>query len=186
MYGCPDSTRGRLIVQADMRDKWGKKTSPSIKHLNLKMDSNNRSGTDRRKQTGINMRMIAGDGSRRSIRRQDDQGRIFFVDQYSPVLFVTIVGILFLSVIDALLTLFLLNHGASEANPLMAYLLNIGPYAFFIPKYAMTIFATFGLFMFRAVVVQRFNINTHALLYLLGWIYVAVVSWELYLVYHLI
>jgi len=150
------------------------------------MDRNNRSGTDRRKQTGINLRMLAGDGSRRSIRRQDDQGRIFIVDQYSPVLFVTIVGILFLSVIDALLTLFLLNHGACEVNPLMAYLLNIGPYAFFIPKYGMTIFATFGLFMFRAVVVQRFNIDTHALLYLLGWIYVAVFFWELYLVYHLI
>ena len=59
------------------------------------MDSYNRSGTDRRKQTGINMRMFAGKGARRSIRRQEDQGRIFFVDQYSPVLFVAIVGILF-------------------------------------------------------------------------------------------
>jgi hypothetical protein len=152
----------------------------------MNKNSNRRSGFDRRKQTGINIRSIFAGGNRSLIRRKGDQGRIFFVDQYSPVLFVAIVGILFLSVIDALLTLFLLNHGASEANPLMAYLLNIGPYAFFIPKYVMTIFATFGLFMFRAVVVQRFNISTHALLYLLGWIYVAVVAWELYLVYHLI
>lgn len=149
-------------------------------------NSNRRSGIDRRKQNGFNIHLLAGNGARRIIRRQEDQGRFFFVDQYSPMLFVTIVGIVFLSVIDALLTLFLLNHGASEVNPLMAYLLNIGPYAFFIPKYAMTIFATFSLFIFRAVVVQKFNVSTHALLYLLAWIYVAVVGWELYLVYYAI
>jgi len=152
----------------------------------MNKNSNRRSGFDRRKQTGISARLFVDNGNRSNFRRQGDQDRIFIVDQYSPVLFLTIVGILFLSVIDALLTLFLLNHGASEANPLMVYLLNIGPYAFFFLKYVMTIFATFGLFMFRADVVQRFNISTHTLLYLLGWIYVAVVGWELYLVYHLI
>ena len=154
-------------------------------HLIVAMDSDRRSGLDRRKQTGINMRTLVGDGARRCIRRQADVGRTFLVDQYDVLLFVTVVGILFLSVIDALLTLFLLNHGAFEANPLMAYLLDIGPYAFFISKYVMTIFAAFSLLMLRAVVVvQRFNISTQALLYLLGWIYVAVVGWELYLVYN--
>lgn len=98
----------------------------------------------------------------------------------------TIAAILFLCVIDALLTLFLLNHGANEINPIMAYLMNIGPYVFFIPKYAMTVFATFGLLLFRKVVIQRFNVSTHSLLYLLAWIYVAVVAWELYLVYYVI
>jgi hypothetical protein len=102
------------------------------------MDSSRRSGNDRRKQAGINVRLLVGDGNRRIIRRQEDQGRIFFVDHYSPVLFVTIVGILFLCVIDAILTLFLLNHGAYETNPIMAYMLNIGPYAFLVPKYALT------------------------------------------------
>ena len=113
------------------------------------MDSYKRSGTDRRKQTGINMRMLAGTGARRSIRRQEDQGRIFFVDQYSPLLFVAIVGIFFLCAIDALLTLYLLNHGAYETNPLMAYMLDHGPYAFFVFKYGLTLVATFCLFMFR-------------------------------------
>jgi hypothetical protein len=97
-----------------------------------------------------------------------------------------IVGILFLCVIDALLTLYLLNHGAYEANPLMAYLLNIGPYAFFVPKYAITIIGTFGLFMFRAVVIQKLKVSTHSFLYLAAWIYVAVVAWELHLVYKII
>jgi hypothetical protein len=151
----------------------------------MNKNSDRRSGIDRRTQTGINRRTLVGNGTRTTIRRQTDHGLIFLVDHYSPMLFLTIVGILFLSVIDALLTLFLIDHGASEANPLMAYLLNIGPYAFFLPKYAMTIFAIFGLFMLRAVVVPRFNISPHALLYLLAWVYLAVVSWELYLLYHL-
>jgi hypothetical protein len=150
------------------------------------MDNSRRSGNDRRKQTRITVRMLAGDGNRKIIRRHEDQGRIFLVDHYSPVLFVTIVGILFLCVIDAILTLFLLNHGAHEANPIMAYLLSLGSYAFFVPKFVLTIVATICLFMFRGVVVQKFNISTHSLLYFLAWIYVAVVTWELYLVYNVI
>jgi len=150
------------------------------------MDSNNRSGTDRRKQTGINMRMLAGAGARRSTRRQEDQGRIFFVDQYSPILFVAIVGILFLCVIDALLTLYLLNHGAYETNPLMAYMLDHGPYAFFVFKYGLTMIATCALFILRGVVVRKFKVTTQSFLYLAAWLYVAVVGWELYLVYYVI
>jgi hypothetical protein len=58
----------------------------------------------------------------------------------------------------------------------MAYLLNIGPYAFFVPKYAITIIGTFELFMFRAVVIQKLKVSTHSFLYLAAWIYVAVVA----------
>ena len=97
-----------------------------------------------------------------------------------------IIAILFLCAIDALLTLYLLTHGAYETNPIMAYLLNIGPYVFFISKYAITIVATICLFMFRGVVVRKLNISTQTLLYLLAWIYVAIVAWELYLVYNII
>ena len=132
------------------------------------------------------MRTLVGNDARRSIRRQEDQGRIFFVDQYSPKLFVTIVGIFFLSVIDALLTLYLLNHGAYETNPLMAYMLNHGHYAFIIFKYGLTIIATCALFMFRGVVIRKLNVTTHSFLYLASWLYLAIVGWELYLIFYVI
>ena len=148
----------------------------------MNRNSDKRSGIDRRRQTGINVRLLVGNGNRRTIRRQEDRGHIFLVDRYSAGLFVAIVGILFLCIIDAVLTLFLLNHGAHEINPLMAYLLNIGPSAFIIPKYLITMTATFCLFMFRGVVIRKLNLSTHTLLYLLAWVYVAVVGWELYLV----
>ena len=146
------------------------------------MKNDKRSGADRRKQTGINLRLLVGNGRRTAIRRREDQDGIFLVDRYSPVLFVTIVGTLFLCAMDALLTLFLLDHGAYESNPLMACLLSLGPYAFFIPKYGLTVLVICGLFLFKAVVVPRFHVSTHTLLYLGAWMYAAVVAWELYLI----
>ena len=130
--------------------------------------------------------MLAGAGNRKTVRRQEDQDRILFVDQYSPALFMAVVGILFLSVIDAILTLFLLNHRAYETNPVMAYLLNISPYAFIISKYSITVIGTFGLFMFRAVVIRKLNVRTHSLLTLIVCVYLAVVAWELYLIFYIL
>ncbi len=147
------------------------------------MDGNRRTGIDRRRQTGFNLRLLVGHGDRRVIRRRQDRDHIFLVDQYSTGLFLVVVGILFLCVIDAALTLFLLNHGAYEVNPLMAYLLNIGPTIFIITKYAITMTATFCLFVFRNIVIRKLNLSTHILLYVFAWIYVAVVGWELYMVH---
>ena len=152
----------------------------------MSVDTERRSGIDRRKQIGINVRTFVGNGSRITIRRQEDRNRIFVIDQYSPVLFVTIVAILFLCVIDAILTLYLLNHGAHETNPLMAFLLDLGPHTFFVFKYGLTMIGTFCLLMFRCVVVQNINVSTHAILFLLAWVYVAVVGWELFLVYNVV
>ena len=95
----------------------------------------NRSGNDRRTKSGFSIRSLLLGGRREKIRRQEDTKRIFYVDQFSPVLFFTIVSILFLCVIDALLTLRLWSHGAYEVNPVMAYFLGFGPYTFLISKY---------------------------------------------------
>jgi hypothetical protein len=130
----------------------------------------------------MNMRLLIGDGARRTIRRRADNGNMFIVDQYSPALFIVISAILFLCVIDAFLTLFLIHRGAYETNPILAYLYGFGPYLLFIPKYALTILATLSLLMFKSVVIRKINVSTHSLLYLIAWIYIAVVVWELYLV----
>ena len=152
----------------------------------MSVDRNRITGTDRRKQTDISFRYLVGNGNRTTFRRQGDQGHLFLADRYSPSLFVPIINILFLSAIDALFTLYLLNHGAYETNPLMAYLLNIGPYAFFVSKYALTMFGIFCLLLFRGIVVRRWNLNSHAFLYLFAGVYIAVFGWELFLVYHVV
>ena len=115
-------------------------------------DTDRRSGNDRRKQTGINLRSMMGNGKRRLIRRLEDRNKIFLVDHYSPKLFAAIIAIIFLSVIDALLTLYLINHGAHELNPVMAYYIDVGPYTFFTLKFALTIIGAITLLIFRELI----------------------------------
>jgi len=142
----------------------------------------NRSGQDRRTKSGFNIRSFLIGGKRETIRRQDDKRRIFYVDRYSSRLVAVIVAILSLSVIDGFLTLFLLDHGAYETNPVMAYFLEFGPYTFFTFKYLLTIIPAIGLLMFRNVFLAAIRIYTHSLLYFIAVTFMAVVVWELYLV----
>jgi hypothetical protein len=121
-------------------------------------------------------------GKRETIRRQEDKRRIFYVDHYSSGLFFIIVSILFLCVIDALLTLSLLNHGAYETNPVMAFFLKFGPYTFFISKYLLTIIPAICLLMYRNVVLRIIKISTRTVLYIMAGFYLTVVVWELYLI----
>lgn len=145
-----------------------------------------RSGIDRRKKSGVDLRSMMGNGKRRSIRRLEDRKKMFLVDQYSPRLFAAIIAILFLSVIDGLLTLFLMNHGAHEVNPVMAYYINVGPYTFFTLKYALTIIGAITLLMFRNIIPQSFKVRTYSLLYLVVGAFIMTVAWELYLVFNVI
>jgi hypothetical protein len=145
-----------------------------------------RSGNDRRKNSGLNIRLLMGAGKRRVIRRHEDKKRIFYVDQYSPKHFAAIVGILFLSVIDGFMTLFLMAHGAYEINPVMSYYLNEGPYTFFTLKYALTITGAMVLLMFRNVGLRIIRMKTHSLLYFVVGALVMTVAWELYLVFNVV
>jgi hypothetical protein len=149
-------------------------------------DTDRRSGNDRRKQTGINLRSMMGNGKRRLIRRLEDRNKIFLVDHYSPKLFAAILAIVFLSVIDALLTLFLMNHGAHEVNPVMAYYITVGPYTFFTLKFALTIIGAITLLIFRNIIPQSFKVRTYSLLYLVVGAFTMTVAWELYLVFNVI
>ena len=141
-----------------------------------------RSGKDRRTKSGFNIRSLLSGGRREKVRRQDDTRRIFYVDHYSPGLFFTIVSILFLCALDALLTLYLLNHGGDETNPVMAYFLKFGPYTFFACKYLLTIIPVIILLMFRNIVLRVIKISACSVLYFMAVFYMAVVGLELYFV----
>ena len=93
-----------------------------------------------------------------------------------------IVAILFLCVIDSLLTLFLLNNGAYEINPVMAFFLQFGPYTFFASKYLLTILPVICLLMYRDIVIRIIKISTRSVLYFIAVFYLAVVVWELFLI----
>ncbi len=143
---------------------------------------NRRSGKDRRNRSGFSIRLLVGAGKRGNVRRIGDRGRIFFVDRYSPKLFAAILAGIFLSIVDAFLTLLLMGHGAYEVNPIMAYALSISPSVFVASKYVLTCIAALIVLMLRDVVVVRGKkLPPHVLLYLFVGGFALVVAWELYL-----
>ncbi|MGD9139384.1 MAG: DUF5658 family protein [Desulfobacterales bacterium] len=144
-----------------------------------------RSGKDRRTKSSLTIKTLFCGGKREQIRRQADTKRVFYVDRYSPGLFFAIVSILFLCVIDALLTLRLWSHGAYEVNPVMAYFLGFGPYTFFISKYLLAIIPAIFLLMFRNIALRSIRTSTRSVLYLMATFYLVVVVMELYFVSNL-
>jgi Domain of unknown function (DUF5658) len=142
-----------------------------------------RSGKDRRKTGRPSMRFFLRGGRRENIRRQEDMNGLFCVDRYSQTLFGSIVIILFLCVADALLTLILTGQGAVEINPVMAYYLNIGPYAFLAVKYLLTCLAVFILLICQNIFLRAFRIYTRSLFYVIIAAFITVIVWQFYLIY---
>jgi hypothetical protein len=88
-----------------------------------------------------------------------------------------------MSLLDALLTLYLIDHGSTELNPVMAYFIAKGPLVFTIVKYFLTSLAV-------VIFLLAFNSVSpgSAMAYrsLLSYALIAfglVIAWELVLVY---
>ena len=140
-----------------------------------------RSGKERRSNLIPGIKSLFIYSRRKKIRRQDDKYKNFYLDQYGSGLFVSIIIILFLSILDALLTLFLIDFGAAEINPVMAYFLNFGPLTFIIVKYFLTCFSIIVLLIFNNVFLRKIKIYTrHFFSYAIG-IFMIVIGWELFL-----
>ena len=145
-----------------------------------------RSGTERRISSTINFRALLLGGRRERGRRKEDIPKTILVDRYSPMFLAVIVSILFLSVIDALLTLFLIGQGASELNPVMAFYLELGPYSFLAVKYALTCVAVISFLLLRNIYVRPLRLYAGTLFYFVLVLFGSVVAWQLYLVTQII
>jgi hypothetical protein len=145
-----------------------------------------RSGIDRRGRNRLTLRSLLWGGRREDIRRREDRRKWTYVDRYQQSLFGVIVIILFLSVIDAILTLLLINHGAMEINPVMAFYLGLGPYPFLLVKYALTSVGLVILLVFRGRFIASKWLKADVLLYVILAAFLGVVSWEIYLIHQVL
>ena len=145
-----------------------------------------RSGEDRRTNQKLRFKYLLFNGRRENIRRDDDRLRVFFFDRYNPKLFAAITAILMLSICDALLTLILIENGSSELNPVMAYFLQYGLLAFIVAKYFLTSIGVVILLIFKNVFLSRAKIYTHSLFSAVIIAFLAVISWELILIFQII
>jgi hypothetical protein len=125
-------------------------------------------------------------GRRVDYRRHADRQRMLYVDWYQQSLFGTIVLILLLSVMDALLTIVLINHGATEINPIMAFYLEMGPYPFLFVKYGLTCTGLLILVLCKNFFLKSIRVHAGALLYLVLVAFIGVVSWQIFLIHKLI
>jgi len=145
-----------------------------------------RCGRDRRTHQFPKWRYLLFSGRRAKARRKEDLHRTFYFDRYSSNLFAAIVAILMLSVLDALLTLYLIDNGSTELNPVMSYFIDYGPFVFMGAKYFLTCTGVIILLLFRNVLRKRSI--THAQ-HLFSYIIVAfstVIAWELYLIFFIL
>ena len=85
-----------------------------------------------------------------------------------------------MSLLDAALTLILLEKGAVELNPVMQYYIILGPGIFVMIKYSLTALALLIILVLHAIISVRYRIGS-LLLPLCGLAFGSVVIWEIYL-----
>ena len=145
-------------------------------------DAKNRRGQDRRTNQKDRLKYFLFNGRRERIRREEDSRKVFFFDRYHPKLFAAITAILMLSILDALLTLILIDNGSTELNPVMAYFLEHGLLPFIVVKYCLTSSGVVILLIFKNVFLTKVKIYTHSLFSAVIIVFSAVIAWELFLI----
>lgn len=163
-----------------------KKAATVLDKPRYRLNLDRRTGLDRRdlkKGAGVKHMMF---GKRQQLRRRIDRDRIFYPDRYSKTIFRLIVLILVFSVVDAFLTLLLIDHGAIELNPLMAFYLKIGPVPFVAVKYALTSMSIFVLLVYSRYSIKSLKIYTRSMFSVISVAFAGVIAWQLYLVYRVV
>ena len=138
-----------------------------------------RSGSERRSATFAAYWHGARNPRRRDGRRATDR-HYPIVDWYSPRLLIPVFTILVLCVLDGLLTVTLMKHGAAEMNPLMALFLPHNLFGFAFVKLALT---GMGLCVLVACSRMRLfrRIPGEALVYAVLGLYLWLIAYELQL-----
>ena len=90
---------------------------------------------DRRRHPTHGLSRFILRGRRRSFRRNEDQGTGGYVDRYGPGLLILLVLILGLNVLDAFLTMMILEGGGSEINPVVRSVIQLYGDRFWVWKF---------------------------------------------------
>jgi hypothetical protein len=145
-----------------------------------------RSGKDRRTHRFPKLKYLLFAGRRVRVRREEDWHGTFYFDRYSSKIFAAIVLILLLSILDALLTLYLIDHGSTELNPVMSYFLKYGPFVFMGAKYFLTCAGVVILLLFRNTLRKRSVVHAQNIFsYIIG-AFTTVIVWELCLIFFVV
>jgi len=142
--------------------------------------SNKRSGLDRRKRKIPRLKYLLFGGQRKMIRRGEDKQQMTILDNYSPRLLTFALIILTLSLADGFFTLHLTDHGAIEANPVMAYFLDLSPWAFMSVKYLLTSLSVICFLILNNLYIKPFGIRVDRIFPAIIAVFLIVVFWQFF------
>ena len=142
--------------------------------------TNKRSGLDRRKRKIPRLKYLLFGGQRKMIRRSEDKQQMIILDNYSPRLLTFVLIILTLSLADGFFTLHVTDHGAIEANPVMAYFLDLSPWAFMSVKYLLTCLSVICFLILNNLYIKSLNIRVDKLFPAVIVVFLVVVFWQFF------
>ena len=142
--------------------------------------TNKRSSLDRRKRKIPRLKYLLFGGRRKMIRRSEDQQRMIILDNYSPGLLAFVLIILTLSLVDGFFTLHLTNDGAEELNPVMAYFLDLSPWAFMSVKYFLTSLSVICFLILNNLYIKPFGIRVGSLFPAIIAVFLVVIFWQFF------
>jgi len=147
------------------------------------VDSERRTGADRRRST-LRALMIGSFRQRRRVPRRDDERHLAALDWHHPQWLAVGILILLLSVADAFLTITLISLGANEANPVMEPLVRDPGIDFAVWKMALTSGGVILLILLARM--RAFGrIPVAVILYGVLLVYIGLVGYEWWLLEHL-
>jgi len=139
----------------------------------------NRIIKDRRKRPTPALSRYTFLGRRKTIRRKSDQQRGGYIDRYSSTLFFFLISILGLNVLDALLTLMILDLKGWEANPVVNSVISLYGTKFWVWKFSIVSISLAILCLH-----SRFKL-VREIVIAIGCLYVIVVAYQIYLILHI-
>jgi len=131
------------------------------------LERDKRTVTDRRQRPTKPFGRYMFSGRRQSIRRWTDRKTHLYVDRYSYKLLTPLLLIILLCVLDAHFTMFHLDRGAEEINPLMNLIIKHGFLYFFIVKYLLTALGVFIFCIYQSAPLMRVGFVSMLVLYLI-------------------
>ncbi len=138
-------------------------------------DFGQRELNDRRQQPTPGLSRFSFFGRRRAFRRKADRQKGGYIDRYSPGLFFLLLLIVGLNILDALLTIMILDRGGWEINPLVRSAIELFGERFWAWKFIIVSIALILL-----CIHSKFK-PIKTIIVTTGFIYASVVLYEIFL-----
>ena len=158
---------------------------PKAPLMNDTPEPENREAKDRRKQPTSPWAAFRRGGRRLRNRRDEEHRLPYFVDRFPARVFVLIVLLLIATLADGMITIYLLDAGSEEINPLMEFLLREGVWAFLLGKYLLTVVGLPFLLIFKNHYLFSTRFRVGYLLPLFIALYLVLLAYQISLCYRI-